>query len=122
VADLLGPVAVAIVSLIIFRDDVRTRLRRTRPAGIPLLTEAAAMIASYLAAERDLGRIAADADIDTFAPTLIGSGHLLFADQEGTPPEVEAVHKMVTTVIAAWSRNRRDEGPAGSPHPGPGAG
>jgi beta-lactamase regulating signal transducer with metallopeptidase domain len=94
-------VAVAIVSLIIFRDDLRARLRRTRPTGIPLLTEAAAMIASYLAAERDLGRIAADADIDTLAPTLIGSGHLLFADRKGTPPEAEAVHKMVTTVIAA---------------------
>jgi len=98
--DLFGSVAVAIVALMIFRDDLRVRLRRDRPAGVPLLTEAAAMIAAYLTTERDLGRIAADADVDTLAPTLIGAGHLLFADRKGAPPEAEAVRKMVTTVIA----------------------
>jgi AcrR family transcriptional regulator len=102
--DLFGSVAVAIVALIIFRDDLRARLRRTRPTGIPLLTEAAAMIASYLAAERDLGRISADADINTLAPTLIGAEHLLFADRKGGPPEADAVHKVVTTVIAGVVR------------------
>lgn len=98
--DLFSSVAVAIVALMIFRDDLRTRLREIRPTGIPLAVEATAMIASYLTAERELGRISADADVDTLAPTLIGAGHLLFAGRKGTPPEVEAVHKMVTTVIA----------------------
>ena len=51
------------------------------------------MIAAYLTAERDLGRIAADADVDTLAPTLIGAGHLLFADRNGTPPAAEAVRQ-----------------------------
>jgi AcrR family transcriptional regulator len=97
---LFGSVAVAIVALITFRDDLRARLRQARPAGVPVLTEAVAMIASYLTAEREMGRIAADADIDTLAPTLIGAGHLLFADRKGTPPEAGAVGKMVTTVIA----------------------
>jgi hypothetical protein len=59
------------------------------------------MIASYLTAERELGRIAADADVDTLAPMLIGTGHLLFAGQEGTLPDAGAVDKVVTTVIAA---------------------
>jgi AcrR family transcriptional regulator len=99
--DLFGSVAVAIVALITFRDDLRARLRQARPAGgVPILTEATAMIASYLTAERDLGRIAADADVDALAPTLIGTGHLLFAGREGTPPEAGAVRKVVTTVIA----------------------
>jgi AcrR family transcriptional regulator len=102
--DLFGSVAVAIVGLIISRDELRARLRQDRPAGIPLLTEAAAMIAAYLAAERDLGRIAADADVDTLAPTLLGAGHLLFADRTATPPEAEAVGKIVTTVIAGVVR------------------
>jgi AcrR family transcriptional regulator len=97
---LLGSVAVAIVGLLIFRDDLRARLRQARPAGVPILTDAAVMIASYLTAEQDLGRIAADADVDTLAPTLIGAGHLLFADRKGTPPEAGAIRKMVTTVIA----------------------
>jgi hypothetical protein len=91
---------VAIVGLVTFRDELRTRLRQTTPAGIPLLAEATAMIASYLAAERDLGRIAAGADVDTLAPTLIGSGHLLFADRTATPPDAAAVRKVVTSVVA----------------------
>jgi AcrR family transcriptional regulator len=101
---LFGSVALAIIGLLISRDELRARLRRARSAGIPILTEATAMIASYLATERELGRIAADADIDALAPTLIGAGHLLFADRDGTPPETGAVDKVVTTVIAGVVR------------------
>jgi AcrR family transcriptional regulator len=98
--DLLGPVAVAIIALITFRDDLRARLRRAGHPGVPLLTEAAAMLASYLAAERDLGRIAADADVGTLAPTLLGAAHLLFAARDSPPPPPEAVRKVVTTILA----------------------
>jgi AcrR family transcriptional regulator len=101
--DLLGPVAVAIIALITFRDDLRARLRRAGHPGVPLLTEAAAMLASYLAAERDLGRIAADADVGTLAPTLLGAAHLLFAGRDSPPPPPEAVRKVVTTVIAGFT-------------------
>jgi AcrR family transcriptional regulator len=97
---LFGSVALGIVSLVISRDELRARLRQARPAGIPLLAEATAMIASYLTLERDLGRIAADADADTLAPTLIGAAHLLFAGRDGIPPGAGAVGKLVTTVIA----------------------
>jgi len=97
---LFGSVAVAMVALVTFRDALRARLRQAWPAGVPVLTEAVVMIACYLTAERDLGRIAADADVGTLAPTLIGAGHLLFADRKGTPPEAGAVRKMVTTVLA----------------------
>ena len=99
--DLFGSVAVAIVALIISRDNLRARLRQARPSGVPLLAEATAMIASYLAAERDLGRIAADADVDTLAPMLIGTGHLLFAARDSTPPEPAAVAKVVAAAIAS---------------------
>jgi AcrR family transcriptional regulator len=102
--DLFGSVALAIVALIIFRDGLRARLRQSTPAGVPLLTEATAMIADYLAAERDLGRIAADADVGTLAATLVGAAHLLFAGRDGTPPEPEAVSKMVTAVIGSAGR------------------
>ena len=101
--DLFGSVAVAIVALITFRDDLRTRLRETRPTGVPLLTEATAMLAGYLTAERELGRIAPDTDVDTLAPTLIGAAHLLFADRTGTPPDAAAVRKVVATVVASTS-------------------
>jgi AcrR family transcriptional regulator len=97
---LFGSVALGIVSLVISRDELRARLRQVSPAGIPLLTEATAMIASYLTLERDLGRIAADADVDTLAPTLVGAAHLLFAGREGVPPGAGAVRRLVTTVVA----------------------
>ncbi|MFI1259085.1 TetR/AcrR family transcriptional regulator [Streptomyces netropsis] len=102
---LFGSVALAIVALITSRDELRARLRQATTAGVPVLTEATAMIASYLTAERDVDRIAADADVDTLALTLIGTGHLLFAGREGTPPETGAVLKVVTTVIAGATRD-----------------
>jgi AcrR family transcriptional regulator len=120
--DLFGSVAVAIVALIISRDNLRARLRQAAPEGparlrqaapegparlrqaspfgVPLLTEATAMIASYLTIERDLGRIAPDADVDTLAPMLIGAGHLLFAGRDDTPPEPGTVTKLVAATLA----------------------
>ena len=63
-----------------------------------------AMIRAYLTAERDLGRIAAGADIDTIGLTLTGSGHLLFADlfAEGNGAEraASAIEEMVASVLA----------------------
>ena len=106
-AELFGSVAIQIVSLLIFRDDLRARLRRVRPTGVPLATEAAAMIASYLSAERDLGRIAPEADVDTLALTLIGAGHLLFAGRDGLPPDAAEVRKVVRTVIASVAGEAR---------------
>ena len=106
--DLFGSVAQKIVSLIIFRDDLRARLRQITPSRIPVATEAVAMIVSYLAAERDLGRIAAGADVDTLALTLIGTCHLLFAGSGATPPEEpgeEAVRKMVATALSGVLRD-----------------
>jgi AcrR family transcriptional regulator len=102
--NLFSSVAVAIVGLIISRDELRTRLRETTPTGVPLLNEATAMITDYLTAERALGRITEDTDLTALAPTLIGTGHLLYADRTAPPPEPEAVHRVVTTVIAAAVR------------------
>ncbi|MFC7327923.1 TetR/AcrR family transcriptional regulator [Marinactinospora rubrisoli] len=100
-ADLFDPVTVAIVALVTFRDELRARLRQAGTAGgVPILAEAAAGISGYLAAERDLGRLVPDADTDTLARTLLGAAHLLFADRETGPPEADAVHKAVTTVLA----------------------
>ncbi|WP_035855200.1 TetR/AcrR family transcriptional regulator [Cryptosporangium arvum] len=104
VTALFGSVAVAIVPLVIFRDELRARLRDAWPAGVPVLTEGAIMVASYLAAEQELGRLGSDAPVDGLAPTLIGAGHLLFADRTGAPPTPDAVHSMVTTVLGAHLR------------------
>jgi AcrR family transcriptional regulator len=99
--DLLAPTALAMVSLVFFRDEVRTRLRRTgSPHGVPVLAEGRDMLTAYLTEERALGRIAADADVENVALSLIGAGHLLFAGRRGGPPPAEAVDRLVATIIA----------------------
>ncbi len=117
---LFGSVAVAIVPLVTFRDDLRDRLRETWPAGVPVLTDAAIMIASYLAAERDLGRIAAGAEPDGLGPMLIGTAHLLFADRKGIPPDAETVRTMVASVVGGVLRDLPPEDrPAKAPEEPP---
>ncbi|MFK4065514.1 TetR/AcrR family transcriptional regulator [Streptomyces sp. NPDC029674] len=110
--DLFGPVALGVLGLITSRDTLRARLRRTTPAGVPLLTEAGSVLAAYLTAERELGRVAPDTDTDTLAFTLMGSGHLLFAGREDVAREGvaqggvarEAVRKVVVSVLAGAVR------------------
>ncbi|MET8820970.1 TetR/AcrR family transcriptional regulator [Streptomyces rochei] len=98
---LFGPVPVAVIPLITFRDELRARLRRATPGGgIPILAQVATAISAYLADERELGRIAADADIDSLTLSLVGGGHLLFADRDPGPPPTATVDKLVTTVLA----------------------
>jgi AcrR family transcriptional regulator len=99
-----GSVALVIVGLVISRDSLRERLRKDIPAGVPVLAEATAMLVSYLVAERDLGRIAADADVATLAPMLTGAAHLLFADREGAAPDAPSVRKVVTAVMGGVVR------------------
>lgn len=98
--DLFGPAILALIRLVIARDELRARLRTATGSRIPLVSESTAMVARYLTAERDLGRVAADADIGALAPTLIGAAHLLFADADGSP-EPAAVARVVAGVLAA---------------------
>lgn len=100
-AAVFGSVAVAVVALVTFRDELRSRLRETWPAGVPVLTEIAEMIQDYLAAERELGRLAPDAVPEALAPMLVGTAHLLFADRTGAPPTEAAVRRAVDSVVGA---------------------
>jgi AcrR family transcriptional regulator len=110
---LFGSIAMAVVALVIYRDDLRIRLREAGLGHLPVLSQGTAMIRAYLTAERDLGRIAADADLDSLGLTLVGSGHLLFADRDRTEPDADwpdtepdagrpdtAVLAVVTSVLA----------------------
>ncbi|HEY3604033.1 MAG TPA: TetR/AcrR family transcriptional regulator [Sporichthyaceae bacterium] len=98
---LFSPVVVALLPLITFRDELRARLRRDRAAGgIPILTEATTMFSAYLAAESEMGRIAADTDANSLALALVGGAHLQFADRTTPPPDTHAVRGMVAVVMA----------------------
>ncbi|EOD63889.1 TetR/AcrR family transcriptional regulator [Amycolatopsis vancoresmycina] len=97
--ELFDPVSLALTSLVFFRDELRTRLRRGN--GLPILTEARDMLKSYLSAEREQGRIAADAEVDSLSLSLIGAAHLLFAGRrQGTLPNDKELETTVTTIMA----------------------
>jgi len=97
--DVFGPVAVAMVGLLIFRDDLRAALRRAGLRGVPVAAQAADMIRSYLAAERELGRVAADADVHALGLTLIGTAHMMLADRPDVPDSA-AVENLIATIMA----------------------
>jgi len=98
--ELFDPVTTALTSLIFFRDELRTRLRH-RGNGLPLLTEAREMLTAYLSAEREQGRIAADADTDALSLSLIGAAHLIHAGRgRGTLPNPAELRKTVHAVMA----------------------
>ncbi|MEU1547042.1 TetR/AcrR family transcriptional regulator [Nocardia sp. NPDC005745] len=98
---LFGPVPLAIIPLITFRDELRARLRQARPGGgMAILAEATTAISTYLTDERERGRIAADADIDSLTLSLVGGAHLLFTDREPGPPTTSAVEKFAAAVIS----------------------
>jgi AcrR family transcriptional regulator len=102
--DLFDSVAVAIIPLITFRDGLRARLRQTWPTGVPILTEAGRVLAAYLTAERERGRIAADTDIDALGLALIGGSHLLVADRVGASVDRATLHRTVGSVLAGVPR------------------
>jgi AcrR family transcriptional regulator len=94
-----GPLAVAMVALVVTRPGVRRRLGEAGAARFPLIAEGSAMVTAYLAREQALGRVAATADLATLSHTLIGSAHLLFTDRESGPPDPGALRRVVATVM-----------------------
>ncbi len=105
---LFEPVPVAIIPLITFRYELRARLRRARPGGgIAILAEVTTAVSAYLADERARGCVAPDADLDSLALSLVGGGHLLFADRDPGPPTEDTVHRLVVSVLAGHVRGGR---------------
>lgn len=99
--DIFTPTACGLIALISSRDAVRTRLRETSPHGVPLLSEATTALSPYLQAEQQAGTLNREANPDTLAFTLIGTGHLLFAGATSASVEVDAVRDMVEPIVRA---------------------
>jgi AcrR family transcriptional regulator len=102
--------AIAIVSLIVSRHELLARLRLSTPTGVPLLAETTRMVAAYLTAERGLGRIALDTDVDTLAVILVGSTHLLAASQ-ASALEPDDLCKVVGTIVESIGQRQPQRTP-----------
>ncbi|GAA1955984.1 TetR/AcrR family transcriptional regulator [Catenulispora subtropica] len=100
VYELFSPLATKIVALIAFRDGVRARLRAAGTTGVPVLGEGQRMLAGYLEAERGLGRLAPDTDVDLMALMLIGTVHMTYADHGDVPPGPAEVRRVVAGVVS----------------------
>lgn len=97
--EVFNPVTLGIVGMVLFRDELRNRLRDTTPVGIPLLTEAADLVVSYLDLEESSLRIDSAADTLILAANLISTGHLRYAGRDTDPPDPESVRTLVTAIL-----------------------
>lgn len=104
--ELFSPVTLGVVSLALYRDELRSRLRDNTPAGVPLLAEAAELVKSYLDYEKSAQRIDSAADTTTLAANLIGTGHLHYAGLGTDDPRPESVRAMVTTILGPALRQQ----------------
>lgn len=104
------PELVAVAGLAMSRRALLNRLRLTTPTGVPLLAEVTRMIAAYLTAERGLGRIAFDADVDRIAVLLVGGVQLL----EAGGGDAGEVRELVAAGLAGVVR---EAGAASPPSP-----
>lgn len=103
-ADVFDAATLGMLALVMTRDEVRNRLRGDATPGLPIARDVVAMVAAYLGAERDRGRLTPDADPETLALSIVGTGHLLFAGELGAYPDLDAVTEVVQSILVAVER------------------
>lgn len=99
-AAVFSPLALAEVALVVTRDALRARLQELGAPRFPLLARGTALVADYLTAEQDRGRIDPAADIATLSPTVIGAVHLLLTDHENGAPDAGSLPRTVSTLLS----------------------
>ena len=97
---LFGSSALVLVNLVASRPALGTALEHVTTAGSGL-GDVEKHFTAYLEAEKRLGRIAADADTQTIAFTLLGSvHHLMVTNPAGLPDLPQRVRRIVEALAA----------------------
>lgn len=97
---LFGSDAVALMNLVAARPELAASAGHATAEGDGL-GEVENHFATYLDAEKKLGRIAADADTQTLAFALLGSvHHLTMTNPAGLPDLPGRVHRIVRALVA----------------------
>jgi len=97
---LFGSSALALVNLVASRPALGTALEHVTTVGSGL-GDVEKHFTAYLEAEKKLGRIAADADTQTIAFTLLGSvHHLMVTNPAGLPDLPQRVRRIVEALAA----------------------
>ena len=96
-----GPLTLAISGLVVSRPAVLARVQEQASAGGPNLQQVEATFATYLDAERELGRVTVDADSETLAFMLVAAAHHLFFTSRATPSQLpRRLRKIISTLLA----------------------
>jgi AcrR family transcriptional regulator len=93
-----GPNALAIISLVLSRPALMLRLQQAA-VGAANLQTIEGTFAAYLDAEKQLGRIAANADTETLALTLVGTVHHLFLTGRASGPDLHSRARRIAAVL-----------------------
>lgn len=95
----LGSTAAPILRLVMSQPSLLARMHAGHAAGPPVLHEIERAFAAYIERERELGRIRADADVETLALGLVATWHHLLMTRraEGLP---HAIAMLVASVTA----------------------
>jgi AcrR family transcriptional regulator len=105
---LLRSHAFAVAGIIHARPTLMSRLHGIssgRPYAV--LADVETSFSAYLAAEKALGRIAADADPDTLAFILIGTVHHIFMTNMAESPALRnRLQRVIASLLAASAGNR----------------
>ena len=100
-ATALTPATIRTIGLVCSRQQLLVRLRLTTPTGIPVAAEITRMAATYLTAERGLGRIAIDADVDALAVILVGAAHLRASERDDLLLDPDDLRELFNTGIGS---------------------
>lgn len=110
-ASLFGSPVLAAHSILMFRPSLVARLRETRGHHSPNLADLERIFAAYLDAEKELGRVLADADTKAVALALVATvQHLLMARRTNTTKAREALTRVLNVLLTATTP--RDEDPS----------
>jgi AcrR family transcriptional regulator len=89
------------INLVCSRQQLLAHLRVMTPRGIPVAAEITKMAATYLTAERGLGRIAIDTDVDALAVTLVGGAYLHASERDDLQLDSEELRDVMRAGIGS---------------------
>ena len=101
-ASLFGPSVLAAHSILMLRPSVAARVRETRAHRSPNLGDMEQIFTAYLDAEKEFGRVLADADTRAVALALVATAqHILMARQTNPTEASEALQHVLVVLLTA---------------------
>ncbi|HTW07316.1 MAG TPA: TetR/AcrR family transcriptional regulator [Acidimicrobiales bacterium] len=96
--ELFGPSTLGLSSLLVSRPSLLAEAQRSGP-GRSAFSNVELTFAEYLGAEKDLGRLPAQADVEMMAFTLLGVVHHVFFTSGLRPLEPVQVRRVVASIV-----------------------